>query len=68
MALYGLLKFLVLNQLPCYYDSLIQRRSFSCQTNGKEVVVDYMKVLTLDLSEDKKPGGRGLCQTYYTKR
>jgi hypothetical protein len=48
---------LVLNKLPCCFDPLIPRSSFSCKMNSKEMAMDYMKVLTLDLSEDKKPGG-----------
>jgi hypothetical protein len=53
-----MLKFLVWNQLPFCYDPLITGLSFSCETNDKEVAVDYLKVPTMYLSEDKKPGGK----------
>jgi hypothetical protein len=67
MTSYVLLKFLELNQLPFCYDLVITGLAFSCKTNGKKVAVDYLKVLTLDLSENQKPGRQRLCKTQYKK-
>jgi len=63
MTSYVLLKFLEMNQLPFCYDLVITGLSFSCKTNDKKVAGDYLKLLIMDLSENKKPGRQSLCET-----